>query len=83
MRKGFDGKLYCKNFDQAYYTCVNCMEQAVFKYKSCFQEAENGAQRCKNRPHIRQRKLIQAHLLHYTPSIPSRTPETLKGGEND
>lgn len=53
MRKGFDGKLYCKNFDQAYYTCVNCMEQAVFKYKSCFQEAENGAQRCKNRPHFR------------------------------
>lgn len=28
-------------------------------------------------------KLIQAHLLHYTPSIPSRTTETLKGGEND
>lgn len=38
MRKGFDGKLYCKNFDQDYYTCVNCMEQAVFKYKPCFKE---------------------------------------------
>jgi hypothetical protein len=40
MRKGFDGKLYCGNFDCAYYTCVNCMEQAVFKHKSCFKEVE-------------------------------------------
>lgn len=37
----FSGNEYCKNFDPSYYTCVNCMEQAVFKYKSCYKEAEN------------------------------------------
>lgn len=34
------GKLYCEHYDSAYYNCVNCMEQAVFKYKSCYKEAK-------------------------------------------
>ena len=34
----FDGKMYCEHYDKNYYNCVNCMEQAVFKYKSCYKE---------------------------------------------
>ena len=34
----FDGKMYCGNYDCEYYNCVNCMEQAVFKYKQCYKE---------------------------------------------
>ena len=36
----FDGKMYCEHYDSAYYNCVNCMEQAVFKYKTCYKEAK-------------------------------------------
>lgn len=36
----FDGKMYCEHYDSEYYNCVNCMEQAIFKYKSCYKEAK-------------------------------------------
>lgn len=36
----FDGLEYCAHYDPAYYTCVNCMQQAVFKYKPCYKEVK-------------------------------------------
>lgn len=40
--KGFsemiDGKQYCKNYNSNELNCVMCMEQALFKAKSCYKE---------------------------------------------
>lgn len=33
-------KRYCKNFDNEKLTCLNCMDLAIFKVKSCYEEGE-------------------------------------------
>lgn len=33
-------KKYCKNFDSDKLVCLNCMDLAVFKVKSCYEEGE-------------------------------------------
>lgn len=33
-------KQYCAHYDPAYYTCVNCISQAVFKCKPCYKEVK-------------------------------------------
>lgn len=34
------GKQYCKNYDGTELNCIMCMEQALFKVKSCYKEGK-------------------------------------------
>lgn len=33
-------KKYCKNFNSDKLTCLNCMDLAIFKVKSCYEDGE-------------------------------------------
>lgn len=34
------GNLYCKNWNKDKIECVMCIEQAIFKIKSCYKDAK-------------------------------------------
>lgn len=38
----FSNKDYCKNYDGTDLACVNCIEQAIFKIKSCYKAGKGG-----------------------------------------
>lgn len=35
---GFNGRMYCGNFDKQSVACITCIELAVFKARSCYKE---------------------------------------------
>jgi hypothetical protein len=37
---GFNGRMYCGNFDKQSYACITCIDLAVFKAKSCYKERQ-------------------------------------------